>query len=429
MDRLIIENVRCFRGRHEVPLAPLTILVGENSTGKSTLLAMARLAWDLASGERVLDFNEEPFLLGSYDQLATSLGFPGDSVPQFSFGSEWGVGEPQEMVAFSGTFSAQKGQPALMDWRMEGSGYRINVGYRSRGAVASLKVKTPSGEMSFDGDDLPEAPIGVIPYWAVSTLGWLLAQDEIAGLPFLREDVRAIEGLYHVTYGFGPRPYAFSPIRTRPRRTYDPVQEIRDPEGSHIPMVLANAAFEGGEAWKNLRQPLEKFGSQSGLYKRIEVRRLGSSESDPFQLQFQVGRRLSFNLTDIGYGVSQVLPILVESLRGGKRQSYLLQEPEVHLHPRAQAELGSFLASLAKQEKKRFLIETHSDYLVDRIRMDIRDGKNGLQPEDVSLLYLERGAETVKIHRLMLDKLGNIENAPPGYRKFILEEERRFLGI
>ncbi len=87
------------------------------------------------------------------------------------------------------------------------------------------------------------------------------------------------------------------------------------------------------------------------------------------------------------------------------------------------------MALLAKQQQKQFLIETHSDYFVDRIRMDIRDGKNGLQPEDVSLLYFERAKGTVKIHRLLLDKHGNIENAPAGYRKFILEEERRLLGI
>lgn len=421
MDRLIIENVRCFRGRHEVPLAPLTILVGENSTGKSTLLAMARLAWTLSWGGHVLDFNEEPFLLGAYDQIATSRSSLGDSMPQFSLESRWS----EEKITFGGIFSSQKAQPALISWWMESSGYRIDVGFRS-GAVASLKVKTPSGEMSFDGHGLPGAPASLISTWAVSTLTWLLSKED--DLLFTREDVNVFQDLSEVPIEIGWRPYAFSPIRTRPRRTYDPVQEITDPEGSHVPMALANAAFEGGAAWERLRQPLDEFGARSGLYNGIEVRRLGSSQSDPFQLQFKVDHFL-VNLVDIGYGVSQVLPILVDCLRGDTGKAFLLQQPEVHLHPKAQAELGSFLVALAKHENKRFLVETHSDYLVDRIRMDIRDGKNGLQPEDVSLLYFERTEGTVKIHRLTLDKFGNIENAPPGYRKFILEEERRFLGI
>jgi predicted ATPase len=154
---------------------------------------------------------------------------------------------------------------------------------------------------------------------------------------------------------------------------------------------------------------------------------LGSSESDPFQIRLHIGGT-TVNLIDVGYGVSQVLPIVVDSLRSKQGGTFLLQQPEVHLHPKAQAELGSFLGILAKQQDKRFVIETHSDYLVDRIRMDIRDKKNGLRPEDVSLLYFERRNGEAQIHRLELDEQGNIVNAPPGYRSFFLEEERRFLG-
>ncbi|MEE8451671.1 MAG: AAA family ATPase, partial [Thermoguttaceae bacterium] len=61
MDTLILEDVRCFHERHELPLAPLTILVGENSTGKSTILAATRLAWDISNGNLAPDFAEEPF--------------------------------------------------------------------------------------------------------------------------------------------------------------------------------------------------------------------------------------------------------------------------------------------------------------------------------------------------------------------------------
>ena len=62
-------------------------------------------------------------------------------------------------------------------------------------------------------------------------------------------------------------------------------------------------------------------------------------------------------------------------------QMLLMQQPEVHLHPRAQAQLGSFLGYLAIKQKKQFLVETHSDYLVDRVRIDVRDGKHGLTAE------------------------------------------------
>lgn len=106
---------------------------------------------------------------------------------------------------------------------------------------------------------------------------------------------------------------------------------------------------------------------------------------------------------------------------------FLLQQPEVHLHPRAQAELATLIGHLVKVDQKRFIVETHSDYLIDRVRMDVRD-KKALNPEDVSILYFERGKSGVEIHSMGIDKGGNLQNVPPGYRKFFLDEERRFLG-
>ena len=73
------------------------------------------------------------------------------------------------------------------------------------------------------------------------------------------------------------------------------------------------------------------------------------------------------------------------------------------------------------------IIETHSDHLLDRVRMDVRDGKIGLKPEDVSILYFERGELDVRIHSLRIDEEGNILGAPEGYRRFFMEEVQRSL--
>jgi hypothetical protein len=387
MDRLILEDFRCFQGRHEVPLAPLTILMGESGTGKSTLLAAVRLAWDLALGKQEPGFNEEPFPLGSYGQIATWHGLPDAAPPRpFSLGSHWRGGDPQGEIVFHGTFSAQKGQPFSMHWWMEGSGYRVER------LSDWITVKTPSTTIS-EGpyDEWLTDPDGVI-------LEWLLARQELTG-PLSEEDVKAIENLFHTPGEMGARPYAFSPDRSWLRRTYDPYREIHDCHGSHVPMVLANLAFSSGTSWNSLRRALEEFGIRSGLYKGIEVCWLGRGASGPFQLELVMDGAL-INLVDAGYGVRQILPVLVECLLDRTARTFLLQQPEAYLHPRAQAELGSFFVSLAKQERKRFLIETHSDSLVDRIRMDLRDGKSGLQPEDVALLYFERGENGAQIHRL-----------------------------
>jgi predicted ATPase len=231
---------------------------------------------------------------------------------------------------------------------------------------------------------------------------------------------------YSVSNKLGHRPYAFAPIRTRPQRTYDPLKEVPKPEGSHVPMVLAKYLKANLNAKSTLKDSLTSFGKTSGLFNSLEVKRKGNKESDPFQIVVKTFGQ-TFNLVDVGYGISQVLPIVVDVLQDQNEGTFLLQQPEVHLHPKAQAELGSFLVSLAKEKKQRFLIETHSDYLIDRIRMDVRDKK--IPANDALILYFEKTNGGVQIHELTLDEMGNIINAPPTYRQFFLEEERRMLGV
>src|SRR5438045_645221 len=86
MYDVVIKNVRCFPDKQIVPIKPLTILVGENSSGKSTFLASTRLAWDIFHGKRQLDFNEDPFVLGSFDQIATYRGGKAGRAKEFNVG-------------------------------------------------------------------------------------------------------------------------------------------------------------------------------------------------------------------------------------------------------------------------------------------------------------------------------------------------------
>ena len=133
-------------------------------------------------------------------------------------------------------------------------------------------------------------------------------------------------------------------------------------------------------------------------------------------------------MIDVGYGVSQALPLITELVDPEARPLFLLQQPEVHLHPSAQAALGTLFCSIAAPERQ-LIVETHSDYILDRVVTDIRDQKTELKPEDVSILYFEMNDLDVTIHSLQLDKQGNILGAPDGYRQFFTNELRRVLGI
>ena len=205
------------------------------------------------------------------------------------------------------------------------------------------------------------------------------------------------------------RPFASAPVRSKPRRTYDPSRTTPDSEGDYIPMYLADV-FSGDErSSTELKERLEGFGRSSGLFDEISIRRLGKRSSEPCQIQVRkFGGGLKGprrNLIDVGYGVSQVLPVITELLRDHAPEMFLLQQPEVHLHPSAQAALGSLFCHVASSGRQ-LVVETHSDHLMNRVRMDVRDGTSPLSPDNVSILYFERGDLDVRIHSLRIDEEG-----------------------
>ena len=147
---------------------------------------------------------------------------------------------------------------------------------------------------------------------------------------------------------------------------------------------------------------------------------------DPFQLQIKV-KGPKANVIDVGYGVNQLLPILVRMFNAPRMMTFLMQQPEVHLHPRGQAELSSLLVDLVRRMEHKFIVETHSDYMVDRTRIEIM--KKRISPEDVSLIYLEPSGNSVKVHNIEFDDQANLLGVPDGYREFFLRESDRLLGF
>ncbi len=337
---------------------------------------------------------------------------------------EFSLAADFEDASVQAVFASEAGQPAMKSWNFE-SGPRkitvertqdggIRIGFQGQSNKTALTI--PKGELRIGGEKI--GPWDVVYY---------SSRGEIKNLHDTEEMEELDKKLWRIRLAFGRAPYAFAPIRTNPKRTYDPTGTEPDPEGSHIPMLLARLASqtERGE-WKSLRNSLDLFGSKSGLFQHVDVIRKGKKESDPFQIGIK-GIGPSVNLVDVGYGVSQVLPLVVDSLqRLEVNDLFLVQQPEVHLHPRAQAELGTFFASMANKSR-RFVVETHSDYLLDRVRMEVRSGKH-IRAEDVSILYFERDKNGAHIHNIELDSAGSIVNPPPGYRQFFLDEELALLG-
>ena len=187
---------------------------------------------------------------------------------------------------------------------------------------------------------------------------------------------------------FVPTTGSIAPIRSKPRRVYDRSSVSYEQGGDHIPYILARLLNDEQDKRRDqISAAMKKFGEESGLFKKIAAPILGKHEGDPFEIEVSIAGPPT-NILDVGYGVSQSLPIIVESVLAAPSTRLLVQQPEVHLHPKAQAALGTFLVDMVRDGKRQFVVETHSDYILDRIRQEV--AANKLPAESVVFVFLDK---------------------------------------
>ncbi|MDX5366252.1 MAG: AAA family ATPase [Alphaproteobacteria bacterium] len=450
-------SARDFRSFHEIgpiEIKPITLLVGENSAGKTSFLSLVRFAHEILGPTGGASFNKPPFFLGAYDQIAHYRGGKFGRAKTFSIS----VTETIRTASVRGrdkslpnqvnarltiSFKKEASQPVIsrVEFSAKPYGFDIKIGEKTSFEVTGpdekqttfINVRRPYEFLGRNAFDITSIYYLVreLQFSEISSQPSLFGEAKVEGGGSLRESVaaRIVVDLFERFRRTVTRPaFAAAPVRTEARRVYTPTDENPAPDGNHVPMLLARVKALDPEQWKSLKGRLDEFGKLSGLFESVDIKQLGRSESDPFQISVKIAGPAS-NIVDVGYGVSQILPLIVELVRNPKsRRIFLLQQPEVHLHPRAQAALGTFFSDFVSSTNMSLVVETHSDYIVDRIRMETRD-KSSSRSKDVQVLYFDRKQLNVKVHQISIDSDGNLKNVPKGYRDFFLSEERRLLGI
>jgi hypothetical protein len=405
-----------FQG-HAIEVRPLTLLAGANSSGKSSIV--------------------QPLLL-----LKQTLEAPYDPGPLLLDGPNLQFTEARQFLSrVKGQRPADRLEIGLASTRGDRLGL-VFVRRKDRGLdIEEMSVERP-GEAytlrrSMDSEEIrrelparlrtfvpqpgraAEQRLTVRRYRCFLAVG-LGREDQrpIAPppvLPFPLALVREIERVIHLPG-----------LRGNPERFYRATavaDRFPGPFQTYTASVIQ--AWQGRESLQDLSRWLQTL----GLTWKVEARRL-----DETRVELRVGRaprsgrggaRDLVNIADVGFGVSQCLPVLVALLAARPGQIVYLEQPEIHLHPRAQHRLAQILAEAA-QRSVRVLAETHSSLLLRGVQTLVAEG--GLSPEDVVLHWFHRdddGFTSVKTAEL--DQNGAFGDWPVDFDEVTLEAEGAYL--
>ncbi len=438
-----IQNVRCIRSEQRVPIRPVTLLVGENSTGKTSFLGCYQVSHNMFRSSQFRtsarpDFNEAPFLLGSFRDIASW----GSNSHEFKLGAKLQFDRNGAACDVGFCFSSSESEPIVSQVSFNfGSEKALRLTFGSHEKQA-LGITGPDITLNVDGPRFfGPHPNNILD--AVYYLDRLVAFGESEETLFednnyqrLREYVKKhFPQQKHANRlgDFRPRIHTniftlssyvagVAPIRSSPKRTYDKYTEESTKFGENLQRLLETKKSRASPATKLFF----KFGKESQMYSNVKVQWTGRVITEPYKVLVKARGRMT-NIMHVGYGVSQVLPIVAEVCATEPKTLFLLQQPEVHLHPRGEAALASFLVDAANILGHSFIVETHSDYILDRLKIKIRRGN--LKPEDFSLLFFAPTRSNVDIQHIDIDTSGDLINPSKKYRSFFTEETLELLGF
>lgn len=163
------------------------------------------------------------------------------------------------------------------------------------------------------------------------------------------------------------------------------------------------------------------------MFDNIQIDEYGKVKGAPYAINILYDS-LPVKITNVGYGVSQVMPLIVEIITS-KDSVFAIQQPEVHLHPKAQAAFGEFIFNSAIENKNKFIVETHSDYTINRFRYKMFQTKENNKISG-QVLFFERKNNRTNATSIVFSENGQYPaEMPETYGKFFIDEELKMLEI
>ncbi len=380
-----------------IDLKPITLMLGRNSAGKTSILQPLRM---LKQTVEATDAKTQLELDGRQSD-GVDLGAFGELINGHDETRELGVGIDLagENISVDVRFRQVADRPVI-DWlayTVRGEKI-IEVNRRQNG----YQLVSPRFRLRWEGaEDVHEPKKDYQPGRAIE-----FSEEALDDLkPTLEPQVRS--AMIAVKKALGTF-YFLGPVRPQPPRHVTWSQQDPTRLGSNgSETVQALISNETGGNKGALKQAVSEWLRRLDLADGIEISRVGRTLL--YQIEVLRGENRA-NLVDVGFGVSQVLPVIVLLHFVPEGSVLLFEDPDAHLHPMAQAGLADMFVEVATKRGLQVLIETHSEHLFRRLQFLMADGK--IRNDQCALYYVERDEPSAKITTLEADDFGRLKNWP-----------------
>ncbi|TXH92574.1 MAG: DUF3696 domain-containing protein [Pseudomonas sp.] len=434
LTSLRIQNFKAWKESGDIRLAPLTVIFGANSAGKSSLghlLQALKQTVQSVDRKQSLQLGDENSLtdLGTFAEcihghdlgqpLRFSLGW--QAVPRLE------LRDPLSQRKYMGNrlqldvslLADQQAQP-----QVEHLGYRLG------------SPQAPELAFDYARDEQGLWQLQARNYQLVRSRGrsWPLeAPDKFYRISdqsrahFQNADV--LNDLALQLEGTLSRLYFLGPLREYPRRVWswsgDTPESVGHKGERAIHAILA-ARAQGRLISRGPRKrqlPFDEFIARwlqdLGIIHSFRLRPLAEGRKEYEVLVRTHAGASEVRITDVGFGVSQLLPALVQAFYCPPDSTVWLEQPEIHLHPQVQAELADvFISAIQARENGRprnaqLIVESHSEHFLNRLQRRIAEG--ALQAQEVAVYFCRKAGAATELEPLRLNEYGEIENWPDNF--------------
>ena len=398
ITELRAENFKSWKDTGALRFAPLTGFFGANSSGKTSILQVLLMLKQTV--EQPSDWNEPLYFggekslvnLGSFDDVI----FQHNSNLNLRVSVSWKVPEEKEIgrgLTFVTSIDELSERPNLASfhygsdrprWRLrrEGAGYTFAFpDFHAKGGVSTQSRDPYRCYGVVEPDDPP---------------------DEHMKAFLTRHD--AFESIFKEIHYLGP-------LREHPRHHYI-WDEHPDGVGQHGENAIS-ALLSGRVQLFSMEEQIPKWLQRLEL---IDSYRLLPDLEEKGRYELYVTKYKGgpeVHLTDVGFGVSQVLPVLILCYYAPEGSILILEQPEAHLHPKVQSELADVLIDVVKNRNIQIILESHSEHLLHRLTRRIAEEE--ISAKDIALYSCQINEGVSEIEQLKMDEYGNISNWPQNF--------------